>query len=1740
MNMETNELFISKSCTKEKLLETLATKGVTGANAEAIISSLGLSTANSGLAVSFKVLSASIKEMLLLNPMAWIMIGISAIYGAVKAIDHFTVSAEEARQKAEGFASSASTAMQNMSSNTNTLAGLDAEYQSLAKGVNNLGENVSLSAEQYARYKEIIGQVSDIMPGMTAYFNSQGEAIGFTDGKLSSLTSTYEKYMQAQAKEFVTKGDEDGNTFQDVLDNFNNNSEMGTGENFWNTFKNSFGFYDEDDLPVDTMIGTLKELQGKTKEEVTAFLNNIDLDVNGQYMQTAGNRAKAIAQDILETTTGEIRDMSDEEFQALQSSIAANIQRMQNETDVDMGGVTAGLLQTAYASDDFWAMGENQRNGVTTMLSSINADTWKALGKTTEADAQAFVDNLITAISDKNGDVSNAWNQLFELDSSTLSAAEYATQVETFMKTICEAMGITDESEQKKFMISIGFDIDTTRGMVNGLKEKLATNTEGMSKGIRDVSNAKTNNWVDTLTEKELELANSGAFDEALEKRKDALDGAALSVLDYMDILEDLKIKEATMGETTPARTLADINSDKSSLDSLFNKFESSETGSLGQEEVATILEENPEYIQYLTKVGDQYRLNQKALDDWNAIMSQQEGAIDNQMGGNEYLANYDDLLGNIKSDESHGEGSGLGDTNMAEEEMDKLIEKNRELNQSLMEGKISTAEYFDGLSEKITDSGLEDALGSLNGQFDDTTDYLEETVSVLGAELSDAMLQSNKRFLKGETSVGDYADELKSGAKAQQKLLKSTYGLTIGQDGYAEAIEGADEATQDAIDSYNDLVDAQADLNSVDSFIDTLSDNADFLSSYTDEAGNLMDSVMDDSRFSDYVSSLSQDLVAFAGTSEENMNSVVLALMNAAGLSAEEAMALVQQGAGAVETAVGGSLGSLQGMTNFAMNTVGNSINNTSSAIGSVLSSLGNAISGFDFKIEAKPYITGWLGLRTDENGVPNGLDLPTFGFDITGTGGASVAQFADALANAGSYFSNAGAAQAGSNALGINSYKPSGSGKGATAAGARPSTKSPGGTKPNSPGGGSGSGGSGGSGGGASEAAKETVETFDWVENKLESLERHVKKLDRTVGRAYKGWSERNSALNQEILEVGGQVWGQVLAYQEYMKKADAVGLSEHYKNLVKDGAIAIEDISDEGLKQQISDFTKWYEKARKCEEEAENLADTLADLGKTLFEHATQMFEGRLSVMEYSLDMIEAYIDQAEARGRLAGTAYYDSLIKTEQGHISLLKEEYGALTEAMANAMEKGGIEKYSEEWYDMYDAILDVDKAITEATTSLYEHQNALRELKWDYFEKQQEYTSKLTEEADWLIGLLEKQGSFVEDGDSAFAGSRRRTRRGTAAEGLHALNYNVYMAQADDYAKEILKINEMLAKDPYNLELIEKRNEFLEAQRDNIDAAHDEIEAVKDLMSEGYDAYLDKLQQLIDKRKEALGAERDLYDYQKSIAEKTGNIASLEKQLNAYAGDDSEEAASKVQQLKLELDEAKTDLEETEYEKWVSDQERLMDDLYTEYEQLFNQRLDDIEFVLESMKDTANANAGSIMATLEQATAAVGTALSDEMKNIWKNDGGAGSIVSTYGSGMTAGLTSIQQTLDGIRNFVSAMAGDARQEAADNVAALETRQEAAANKAPTPPAQEAPKQELQTLEPAGSRTDTSFFVHRKDEYPKNKLNVETSIVDRLKYHDYDSSFGQMAHYYAAMGFSGTYTGLASQNINMLG
>lgn len=90
-----------------------------------------------------------------------------------------------------------------------------------------------------------------------------------------------------------------------------------------------------------------------------------------------------------------------------------------------------------------------------------------------------------------------------------------------------------------------------------------------------------------------------------------------------------------------------------------------------------------------------------------------------------------------------------------------------------------------------------------------------------------------------------------------------------------------------------------------------------------------------------------------------------------------------------------------------------------------------------------------------------------------------------------------------------------------------------------------------------------------------------------------------------------------------------------------------------------------------------------------------------------------------------------------------------------------------------------------------------------------------------------------------------------------------------------------------------------------------------------------------------------------MYDYQKKIADKAKNITDLEKQLAAYQNDASEETRSKIQKIQVQLADAKEDLEQTEYDRLVSDSKQMLDSLYTEYEEVLNSRFDDIDATFE-------------------------------------------------------------------------------------------------------------------------------------------------------------------------------------------
>ena len=247
------------------------------------------------------------------------------------------------------------------------------------------------------------------------------------------------------------------------------------------------------------------------------------------------------------------------------------------------------------------------------------------------------------------------------------------------------------------------------------------------------------------------------------------------------------------------------------------------------------------------------------------------------------------------------------------------------------------------------------------------------------------------------------------------------------------------------------------------------------------------------------------------------------------------------------------------------------------------------------------------------------------------------------------------------------------------------------------------------------------------------------------------------------------------------------------------------------------------------------------------------------------------------------------------------------------------------------------------------------------------------------------------------------------------------------MAQADKYAEELKKLNAEIAKDPNNTTLLQHRQELLEAQRDSIIAAEDEKQAIKDLVANGIEKELDALQDLIDKYTEAMDTAKDLHDYQKDIEKQSSEIAKLQKQLSAYSGDNSEETRATIQKIQVDLADAMDDLEETQYEHYISEQKKLLDNLYDEYEAILNERLDNIDALISDMIDTINANSATISTTLQTQSDKVGYDLSAAMKSIWSNEGGGYSIITKYGESFLTQLTSVNDVITKIAYKIGAM-----------------------------------------------------------------------------------------------------------------
>lgn len=373
-------------------------------------------------------------------------------------------------------------------------------------------------------------------------------------------------------------------------------------------------------------------------------------------------------------------------------------------------------------------------------------------------------------------------------------------------------------------------------------------------------------------------------------------------------------------------------------------------------------------------------------------------------------------------------------------------------------------------------------------------------------------------------------------------------------------------------------------------------------------------------------------------------------------------------------------------------------------------------------------------------------------------------------------------------------------------------------------------------------------------------------------------------------------------------------------------------------------------------------------LVEASKIKFDNIADDYEKKVQMLDHQVKAIDNRISEIETAGKNVNRSYYDTQKTINTQKLAEYKQEKADLEESLKN------IKQGTDEWYDAFDAIQQVSSAISDCVKETYNLNNAINQLHFDLFNDISDSINRIITEQEFLQGLFaHEKNSDNETGNL--------TEAGIAKLGSLSASYYASKEKANNDKEMVDKLQSMLDNKQlsgfgltFNSidDLEAKLQEMYTTWQNDIKETYSLETSLVDVMKEKYQAELDLLKELIDRKKEALQKEKDLHDYQKQITEKTDNIATIQKQIAAYSGDTSQEGLAKLQKLQKELADKQEDLRETEYDRYISDQQDMLDKLYTEYEELITKKLEDFMRLVHEGLETANNNLSGINAYLSK------------------------------------------------------------------------------------------------------------------------------------------------------------------------
>jgi TP901 family phage tail tape measure protein len=561
-------------------------------------------------------------------------------------------------------------------------------------------------------------------------------------------------------------------------------------------------------------------------------------------------------------------------------------------------------------------------------------------------------------------------------------------------------------------------------------------------------------------------------------------------------------------------------------------------------------------------------------------------------------------------------------------------------------------------------------------------------------------------------------------------------------------------------------------------------------------------------------------------------------------------------------------------------------------------------------------------------------------------------------------------------------------------------------------------------------SDAADDAKQTIDFIEYRLDEIENIITNATNRLENFLDDTSqtrEKNSLYEDLVNAEKQKASTYFSAAATYNKKAAQL-LSEvpaEYQEMAKNGAIAIKDFIGENegeIADAIEEYRTWSSKAEDAEN---NYLASIAEISAKRLEQLQDIaddFENIVGLTEQHSNLIQAEMDLLDEAGERLSENFYNELMKDSKKQIEDLNNKRASLQDILDNAVKSGDVQVGSDDWYEMVNAIFDVDDAILECKKDIEGFQNSINDLYWDNLDKLIDRIDNVDSELSHLYNLVSDEEKIVDD-----AGNW--TKDGVTALGLLAQQLEVANFKVEQYGEAIARLKKdyaagLYSTDEYNEKLAElKENQWgaIEAQesakKSLIDLNKTRIQAVKDGMQKEIDAY----SKLIDRKKEELNFQKESHDFSKQVAEQQKNIADIEKRLAVISGDNSASAIAQKKKLQAELAQAKEELEELYYDHSVEKQQDALDKQLEDYQ---NNKQNEMDALDESLKNedqiiqdsytTIAANTELLAQNLSDIADKYGITLSDSVTKPWLDGADA---IGTYQGQLDTSMSAFTEQL---------------------------------------------------------------------------------------------------------------------------